>query len=199
MLEKLISLKIPPGLVNNGTPFQSRGRWVLGSLVRFFGGNIQPIGGWVQRTLTGATIAGVPNAAISWATNDGNAYLAVGTTTGLYIVTSANVVHDITPPLTDPTSFATIPAPPYQWQIENFGSYLLATFNLSTYTTAFPTAAVNLFAWRGDVTVKASPVAISISAPNSSFGLVMTPERFLFVFRGSDPVVLTSPPSDVVD
>src|ERR1700733_13040451 len=108
MIEKLVTLDFPPGLQNNGTAFQSKGRWHVGNLVRFYQGTIRPIGGWVKRTTTGATISGTPNAAISWTLNDGTSYLAIGTTTHLYVVNSANVVYDITPMnISDPQ--------PYLW------------------------------------------------------------------------------------
>src|SRR5688572_44076 len=105
MIERLFALDLPDGFKNNGTTYQSKGRWHSGNLVRFFQGTKQPVGGWVERTLTGSAISGVPNAAISWQLNDGTSYIAIGTSTGLYVVTSANVVYDITP--------ATIPASPY--------------------------------------------------------------------------------------
>lgn len=178
MIEKLISLKMRPGLVNNGTPFQSRGRWFTGSLVRFFQGNIQPVGGWVQRTLTGATITGTPNAAHSWETNDGSGWLAIGTTTNLYVVSNANVVSDITPANIAGDGLT------HRWQLENFGAYLVATFNRVNGGTATG----NLYAWTGNPAVAAEGVAIFPSAPQYTYGLTVTPERFLVVFRGGDPV-----------
>lgn len=182
MIEKLIPLKLPPGLANNGTTYQSKGRWFLGSLVRFFQGNIQPIGGWVKRTLTGATISGIPNAAISWQTNDGVAWLAIGTTTHLYVVSAANVVSDITPS----SGFVTAGNPAY-WQLEIFGAYLVAVYN---GTGTNPGGAVTAFVWQGDPSVVAAQVSDALTAPNSTFGVVVTPERFLFLLRGADPVTL---------
>ena len=55
-MDNLIPLELPPGMRNNGTTYQSKGRWYTGNFVRFFNGTIQPIGGWAARSLTGATI-----------------------------------------------------------------------------------------------------------------------------------------------
>lgn len=184
MLEKLFPLKLPPGLVNNGTTYQSKDRWFKGSLVRFFNGNIEPVGGWVQRTLTGAAIVGVPNAAVSWQANDGSNYLAIGTTTNLYVITSANVVSDITPPNVVGDGLV------HRWQLENFGSFLVATFNRSNGGTATG----NFYAWAGDVTVAATVDVGSFAVtPGYVFGLTVTPERFFVLLRGGDPPTFASP------
>lgn len=178
MLEKLYPVDLPPGYRNNGTTFQSRDRWFKGNLVRFFQGNKQPIGGWVQRTLTGATITGTPNAAISWQLNDGNAYIAIGTTSNLYIVNSANVVTDITPTTVAGDGIT------HLWQLETFGAYLLATFQRAVY---LDTAVINAFVWKGVLATPAIPCYDSTTGPGSVYGVVATPERFMVLLRGADP------------
>lgn len=182
MIESLVPLALPPGFSRRGTVYQSKGRWYTGSLVRFFQGDIQPIGGWVQRTLTGATIGGTPNAAISWQTNDGTAWLAIGTTTHLYVVSSANVVSDITP-----TSNFSPSGHPVTWQLDTFGSYLMAVYNGANTN---PSGYVNLFSWTGDVSNPAQPVGDATEAPTSVYGIVTTPERFLLLLQGNDPGVI---------
>jgi hypothetical protein len=176
LAEKLIPLTLPPGLFRNGTVYQAAKRWFDGNLVRFFQGTVQPVGGWVQRTLTGAAIAGTPNAACAWSLNDGTAYIAVGTTSGLYVVSSANVVYDI---LTVGLAGGT----PYKWHLTPFGSSLIAVYELATYS---PLNSINVLQWAGDTAVKAVQ-AFSFDGPNTSFGALMTAERFLVVLRGSDP------------
>lgn len=201
MIENLLPIKLPPGLFYKGTQYQSKGRWYLGSLVRFFQGNIQPVGGWVQRATSGATISGTPNAAVSWRINDGTAYLAIGTTTGLYVVSSTNVVSNITP-------VTGLGGTPYQWQLETFGSYLMACHQAPSSLAAGVGSpifdGINYYAWTGN---PATPAAVpqiptqlssSLTAPTAAYGIVATPERFFFLLRGSDPVTPTSPPSDVV-
>lgn len=186
MHEKLIPLKLPAGLVNNGTLYQTKGRWSSGNCVRFYQKKIQPIGGWVARTTTGATISGTPNAAISWQANDGNTYFAIGTTTNLYVLTSANVVYNITPAsATGETNM--------QWQLDVFGSYLLGTFQRSAYVDD---TVINSCVWRGAVADIAEPAYTVFTGPGSTYGVVVTPERFMVVLRGADPTTWDPDTSD---
>lgn len=184
MQEKLYPLDLKPGLVNNGTKLQSKDRWYTGSLVRFYQGTVQPVGGWVRRTLTGATIAGVPNAAISWTLNDGTAYLAIGTTTHLYVVSAANVVYDITPANGTPQ--------PWAWQLSTFGSYLMAVSNGPGVP---PAAANNSFQWTGATGTPAvnTHVAFSAGEPAGIYGLAVTPERFYVLLRGTEVAYIGFP------
>lgn len=178
MIEKLFALKLPPGLLNTGTAYQSKGRWRAGNCVRFTNGAIQPIGGWVQRTLTGATISGVPNAAISYQINDGTRYLVIGTSTGLYAVTTGNVVYNITPTYDGPAS-------PYLWQLETFGSYLIGVINEVNNGTQ---TRANVVYWTGDLATTADGLAYPYrEVPRFPNGCVVTPERFLVLLRGGDP------------
>jgi hypothetical protein len=178
MLEKLFPLALPPGYLNNGTTYQAKGRWFTGTLVRFFQGTIQPIGGWVQRSLSGATILGTPNAAISWRTNAGASFLAIGTSTNLYIVANNTQVYDITP-------FGITDSPPYDWHLESFGTYLVAVNAHTTYQ-----GHANQWVWTGTLGNPAYAIADPVSGigdnPLSSYSVVATPERFLVLLRGSD-------------
>ncbi len=184
MIEKLFPLNLPAGFVNNGTTYQSKGRWFTGSLVRFFQGTIQPIGGWTKRTLTGAAILGVPNAAVSWQTNDGSSFIGIGTSSSLYIVDVNNVVYDVLA-----VGLAGFPTGSARWQLAVFGSYLIAAYNKTAYNFA---DSLNVLAWKGDTTLKAvqigqDPVTgVGHQTPISVFGVVSTPERFLVLLRGSD-------------
>lgn len=180
MIEQLFPLAFPPGLRNTGTVYQSKGRWYSGNLVRFRQGNIEPVGGWVQRTLSGATISGVPNAAIAWQTNDGTQFLVIGTSTGLFAVTSANVVYNITPTYDGP-------AAPYVWQLETFGAYLIGVINEANNGTG---SRSNIVYWTGDIATTATGLAFPArEIPLFPYGCVVTPERFLVVLRGGDPAV----------
>lgn len=185
MAEKLFPLDPPAGFYNNGTTYQAKGRWFQGNLVRFFQGNKQPIGGWIQRTTTGATITGTPNAAISWQLNDGNAYIAIGTTSNLYILTSGNVVYDITPTTVAGDGLTHI------WQLETFGAYLLATFERPIY---LDTNVVNSFVWRGVLATPAEATHDYTTGPGALYGVTVTPERFMVLLRGADPG--TAPPDE---
>lgn len=197
MAEKLIPLDLPPGLKNNGTVQQSKDRWFAGDKVRFYQGNKQPIGGWVQRTLTGATITGTPNAAHSWSLNDGTSYLAMGTTTGLWLVDSSNVVYDI-------MAVGLVGGTPYTWQLENMGSRLMAVYNLTTYSG---TNSLNALVWPPlsqtsfDPSVPAVQAFHTNEGPNTCFGVVVTPERYLIIIRSSPPngAAKRSPDGSIID
>lgn len=41
-----VALDIPPGVYRNGTRRQAAGRWYEADLVRWYGGSMQPVGGW---------------------------------------------------------------------------------------------------------------------------------------------------------
>jgi len=170
-------LDIPPGIYHNGTRNQAEGRWYDGNGVRFYQGTKQPIGGYAQRTITGAANVGRPNAMISWLDNDENAWLAYGTDSHLYVVDSSNVRHDITPAVLHGDA-------PYQWSLAIMGGWLVAVPGANSYTSEVE----NIYVWKAD------PATLAVDADNgvgtlpfASFGCVVTPERFLFILRGSDP------------
>lgn len=174
MLETLLPLKIPPGFVNNGTKYLAKGRWYTGSLVRFRP-TLQPIGGWVVRTLVSGSVSGVPRAAIRSRFDDFNAsfpasatadFVAVATTTGLYVVyegvgpgaSSAGLIGSVT---------ATT------WQLEAFGKYIIAVasgFVIYTWDTT-----------TGTLALAAPGGAFGSSGPRLAHAAVTTPERFLMM------------------
>lgn len=88
-MDKLLPLKLPPGMRNTGTVYQSKDRWYSGNLVRFFNDTIQPIGGWTKRTLTGS--AATVN---SGAVTTGKTYIitVVGTSNWTAIGASSNAI-----------------------------------------------------------------------------------------------------------
>ncbi len=177
MPDPFVPLTLPPGMQNNGTTYQAKGRWHAGNFVRFFQGNIQPIGGWVKRTLTGAPIQGTPSAMVSWTDNMGMPWLAVGTTTGLYVISSTNEVSNITPG-------AWSNAPGQVWQLTPFGAYLVAVNGYKD-----PTAVTgNIWVWKGDPAVVAGYAGGTLAgSPVNVDGCFMTAERFLVVLHGEPP------------
>jgi len=239
-MDKLLPLKLPPGMRNTGTVYQSKDRWNTGNLVRFFNDTIQPIGGWTKRTLTNGTAAhaagffvagrsytissiggsptnfmaigasantigitftatgvgsgdgtatpqyaGTVSAAHSWSDASGIAWIAVGTTMGLFVVKdSTNVVYDITP-------YAFLPSSSVVWSLDNFGGWLVATPGNKTPGTV---ASNQLpFVWKASSSIPASQcdsVYTSAYTPTSDCftniaALVATPERFLMVLNGT--------------
>jgi hypothetical protein len=172
-----ISLALPPGLMNNGTAYQAKGRYTTGDRVRFHNGTIRPIGGWVARNPTGAAVVGAVRGATQY-TPDVNGVaqapvLAFGTTAALY-VDIAGVRYDITP-----TGLAV--DADRVWTLEPFGSWLVATaHSLNDYTKN-----AGVFVWVGDPT---APAVLVSAAPLSPTAHVITPERFFVQLGGVDPL-----------
>lgn len=91
----LFPIDLPPGCYQNGTVYQSKGRWYDCNLVRFVSGTKQPEGGWRKKTATPVT--GMGRAILSWVTNNGSSWTAVGTEQKLYAISRSGAVTDITP------------------------------------------------------------------------------------------------------
>lgn len=90
-----IPIDLPPGAVALGTAYQSKGRFRYTDLMRWENGSLRPVGGWRKRSLTATT--GVARAALTWVSNEGTAWIGVGTNTNLYAITRGGSVEDITP------------------------------------------------------------------------------------------------------
>lgn len=187
MADQLYPVDIPPGLVNNGTTYQAKGRWHAGNFVRFFNGTVQPIGGWVKRTLTGAAILGEPTTVVAWTLNDGTPWIAVGTTTSLYVIDKNNVVYDI--------GLGWADAPGTIWQLAPFGSYLVAVN--SSKDPTFATG--NVWVWMGD---PGTPINYAggalVGDPTNVFGCFTTGERFLVALQGTPPAAFPDYPTGYV-
>ena len=102
----LIPLQFPPGFLKNGTPYQRRGRWIDGNLVRWYQGSIRAIGGWLRRTtFTGVEIPALIADATLEAIRDGFAWrslsqeqnLVFGSNLKLYHISQIGAVTDVTP------------------------------------------------------------------------------------------------------
>lgn len=180
MQETLLSLDLPPGFVNNGTKYLAKGRWYSGNLVRWRGKTLQPVGGWVERSIFGDTISGVPRVAHVFVYGGsaglfaaGEAIIVLGTTGGLYAIGLSGsgqvAVHDITPSAISSENSART------WQIENFGNYVIAT-DLVADTIYFWDASLSTPA-----VAAADAAAFGTSGTQTGFATVTTPERFLFV------------------
>lgn len=173
-MDKLLPLKLPPGLRATGTTYQAKDRWNAANFVRFFQDTIQPIGGWTAWTTSGATIAGVPTAAISWVPDKVGsaqaAVLAIGTTTGLYVVVGT-VVYDITP--ADITSNNANRL----WTLDTFGAYLIA----ASFVKGAYASSTGPYVWQCDTAAVATVMSGAMIRPQA---VVSTPERFIFELGG---------------
>jgi hypothetical protein len=192
----LIPLKIPPGVYRNGTEYQSAGRWYDANLVRWYENTLRPIGGW--RKKSGTAITGKCRGILTWKTNSGSRYIAMGTSTKLYVMNENSVLKEITPTgftagITDATnktgygynfygSFAYGVArpdtgaidPATTWSLDTWGEYLVGCSN----------ADGKLYEWQLGFTTP-TLAAVITNAPTGCTALLSTAERFLFALGAS--------------
>jgi hypothetical protein len=80
-------VKLQPGLVRPGTPYEAPGRMWDGNLVRWQEGVLVPIGGWTRVTPT--PLSSIIRKLHSWRSNDGTPFIAVGQEDALGIIRDA--------------------------------------------------------------------------------------------------------------
>lgn len=175
MADKLLPLKLPPGMRYNGTAYQSKDRWYGGNMVRFYQDTIQPIGGWTAWTTSGASMAGTPRGMITYLRQSGSAntpVTVIGTSSKLFALVGT-VLYDITP-----SGLATT----VNWIFDVYGNYTVAT----ALTAA--NAASIAYKWNGNtgnIATKLEPYD-STSTWDKTWGIVATPERFLMALGSTD-------------
>ena len=192
-----INLGLPPGMMNNGTEYQSKGRWLTGTFVRWYQGSMRAIGGWAARTTSALT--GKPRALITWRDNVGLRYIGVGTEQKLYALTASLTAGvDITP-----VGFTTGRADAVSGGGYGVGLYGMGTYgaprvdNVSVQDASVWTLDTwgerlvgcmsddgKLYEWALDITTPTVAALIS-GAPTSCQALVTTPEYFLFALGAS--------------
>lgn len=186
----LVPLNFPPGVYNSGTDYQSKGRWVRSSLVRWTNGTMQPVKGWLTRVSVGSDPV---RGALAWVDNSGDRWVAAGTFDNLSVFNSGNSVSDITPvglttgtvdaeinlgyggglygtgaygiarPDTGTIGAATV------WALDNFGENLIA----------LSTADGKIYQWALNT---GTPAAAVTNAPTGCKWALVSDERFLFAF-----------------
>jgi len=192
----LIPLKIPPGVYRNGTEYQSAGRWFDANLVRWYENTLRPIGGWRKKSETAMT--GKCRGLLTWKTNAGERYIAMGTSTKLYVMSENAVLKEVTPTgfttgradATNTTgygynlygSFAYgvarpdtgAIAPATTWSLDTWGEYLVGCSD----------ADGKLYEWQLGFTTP-TLAAVITNAPTGCSALLSTAERFLFALGAS--------------
>lgn len=204
MIEKLVPLKLPPGLYRNGTRYEAKGRWYDANLVRFIENTIQPVGGWrIVSDSNGdplGALTGVPRAMHAWRSSTGDILVGIGTNSHAYAFING-VLTDITPAsgftpgaedsetvsglygagdygtgLYGVGSFAETLDEAGIWQFDNFGDYLVGVL----------TDDGKLWVWDGDAGNDFEEAGGG--APQDNSAVVVTPERFLTVLgAGGNP------------
>lgn len=106
------TLILQPGVNTIATQTLNKMQLAVSNLVRFYGGMVEKLGGWLK--LTAVTFGGVCRGLHGWSDLEANGYIAVGTTTHLYILTvstGALVAFVGGTPLTPFTPVTTNPSP----------------------------------------------------------------------------------------
>ena len=194
----------PPGIVRNATPEATPGRWYDSNLVRFRGGQLQPIGGNVA--LVNAVFPDLPRDMLTWHDNAGVRWAAIGTDSKLFAYRfDTQALHDITPagvgPLDPPgaldgygigdygeetygTARSSADVGPQdiaatmgdRWSLDTFGQDLLIV----------PTQDGQLFRWT-PLTPTVLPVVVA-GAPLQNRGVIVTDQRHVVLLAaGGDP------------
>lgn len=192
----LIPINIPPGVYRNGTELQSAGRWYDVNLVRWTEGAMLPVGGWERRG--SGTVTGKCRGLLTWKTNSGVRYAALGTSSKLYAMTQTSALVDITPvgftagsddastgagygigtygtgyygtPRTDSGTVT----PATTWSFDTWGEYLVGC----------STSDGKLYEWQLD-SATPTKAAVITNAPTSCQGLLVTAERSLLALAAS--------------
>jgi len=98
----LVELKVQPGVYRNGSVREAKGRYYDANLVRWKNGKLKPIGGWAKTTTT--AISGKGRTMLPFRDNAGDSYIAVGTSSNIYIYTGkTSTASAVTP--SSPISF----------------------------------------------------------------------------------------------
>jgi hypothetical protein len=189
----------------NATPEATPNHWYDANLVRFRGGQLQPIGGNVA--LTNAVFPDLPRDMLTWHDNAGVRWAAIGTDTKLFAYRfDTMVLTDITPAGVDPLGAPGSTADGYgkgdygedaygtrrdtgdvgpsdiaatmgdRWSLDTFGQDLLIV----------PTQDGHLFRW-SPATFATLPVIVA-AAPTGNRGVVVTDQRHVVLLAaGGDP------------
>ena len=194
----------PPGVVRNATPEATPGRWYDVNLVRFRGGQIQPIGGNVAQP--GSAVDDLPRDLLTWHDNNHVRWAAFGTDTKLYVYRfDLQTLTDITPAgvagLDPPGALVGYGLGDYgedaygtsrdaadigpqdiaatmgdRWSLDTFGEDLLVV----------PTQDGHLFRWSPLTPTVAA--ALVTGAPDQNRGVIVTDQRHVVLYgSGGDP------------
>ena len=192
----LVPLKIPAGIYRNGTEYQSAGRWFDSNLVRWFENTLRPWGGWRKRSTSQMT--GLCRGLLTWKSNSGARYIALGTHSKLYAMDENSVLKDITPsPFTSGRADAVSGtgygyntygsfaygvarpdigsiAPATTWSLDTWGEYLIACSESDG----------KLYEWQLGFVTPTLAAAIT-NAPTGCQAVMSTAERFVFALGAS--------------
>jgi hypothetical protein len=194
----------PPGVYRNATPEATPGKWYDTNLIRFRGGQLQPIGG--NAALPNAVFPDLPRDVLMWHDNSAAHWAAIGTDSKLFAYNfDLQTLTDITPAgvgaLDPPGTFNGYGLGDYgeetygttrssgdigvsdiaarmgdRWSLDTFGEDLLIV----------PTQDGRLFRWT-PTTPAVLPVVVA-GAPIENMGVIVTDQRHVVLLAaGGDP------------
>ena len=209
----IVPITLPPGMMQNGTPYSRKNRWSEGNLVRWHDGSLRPIGGWEVRTdtdtgldltsLTATPADETVRDGFTWVDNSGARFYIFGSNEGASLLKPIGDPIDVTPAgfigsANDPSTS------------DGFGDGYFGTGAFGTPRPVDTTAILGLFRWdfdtwgeevlasaadpefRGKVYAldpnATSPNDVLIVVPNAPTdvnGMVVTDERIVMTI-GSD-------------
>jgi hypothetical protein len=195
----LYPLKLPPGVLRNGTEYASKGRYYDAWLVRWTDdGTLKPVGGWRVRNNSAAPLTGMARAIIAWRDNSNSTWLAIGTHSRLYASDRAGNVYDVTPagfvagnadatlgggygqglygdsnPYGQPTPDTTNIIDATEWTLDTWGQFPVGISPADT----------KIYQWD----LNTAHLATQVTNAPTCAALVVTPERFLFALGSTDP------------
>ncbi len=176
MIEKLMPVKLQPGMYNNGTRYDAKGRWWDGNLVRWREGVLQAVGLWRRHSYSSTVATNFAGAGdllsariFAWPAATGQRVaLLCQTVSGSAYKAYAYDPQGVTTALTDIT-----PASGYSEfgrpSMSSFGSSLIVTANSKTYS------------WDGNL----ANDLVQITNDPLGTASFTTPERFLVVMGGA--------------
>jgi hypothetical protein len=194
----------PPGVVRFATPEATPGRWYDANLVRFRGGQLQPIGGNVALPASG--VADLPRDLLTWHDNSYVRWAAFGTDSKLYVYRfDLQTLTDITPagvgPLDPPgalvgyglgdygaSTYGTARDPadigPQDIAASQGDIWSLATFGEDLLFV--PTQDGHLYVW--SPATPTDPAVLVTEAPAQNRGVIVTDQRQVVLLgAGGDP------------
>lgn len=131
----IVTISLPQGMYNNGTPYEAKSKWTFGNLIRWHDDALRPVGGWEQALDTaGGTVEPLTQTPVtetfrdgfSWVTNSNQRLYAFGSNKGVSLLDNDYIVRDITP--TDfPQEYSNQPA-----FRSGYGSWLYGRSNYGT-------------------------------------------------------------------